>query len=115
LLPLLENDLEAPAFSLCPELGELRRRIESQIGQIVRMSGSGSTLFTLADDFEAAKGVAARIRQPEIGLEICELSPNSTEIKAILKRLTITPRYRRISCVMASLVPILRQLTVVVR
>ncbi len=80
LLPLLENDLEAPAFSLCPELGELRQRIESQIGQIVRMSGSGSTLFTLADDFEAAKGVAGLIKQPEIGLEICELSPNFTEI-----------------------------------
>jgi 4-diphosphocytidyl-2-C-methyl-D-erythritol kinase len=80
LLPLLENDLEAPAFSLCPELGELRQRIESQIGQIVRMSGSGSTLFTLADDFEAAKAVAARIRHPEIGLEICELSPDFAEI-----------------------------------
>jgi 4-diphosphocytidyl-2-C-methyl-D-erythritol kinase len=80
LLPLLENDLEAPAFSLCPALGELRQRLESQIGQIVRMSGSGSTLFTLADDFETAKAVAARVKQPQIGLEICELSPNFTEI-----------------------------------
>jgi 4-diphosphocytidyl-2-C-methyl-D-erythritol kinase len=80
LLPLLENDLEAPAFSLCPELGELRQRIESQIGQIVRMSGSGSTLFTLADNSDAAEAVAARIRRPEIGVQMCELSPNPAEI-----------------------------------
>jgi len=80
LLPLLKNDLEAPAFSLSPELGELRQRIERQIGQTVRMSGSGSTLFTLANDFDAAEGLAARIQQPDIKVELCGLSPNSAEI-----------------------------------
>ncbi|MGD0462074.1 MAG: 4-(cytidine 5'-diphospho)-2-C-methyl-D-erythritol kinase [Tepidisphaeraceae bacterium] len=80
LLPWLKNDLEAPAFSLCPELGELRQRLERQIGQTVRMSGSGSTLFTLMDDSDAAEAVAARIRQPAIAVELCDLSPNSTEI-----------------------------------
>jgi 4-diphosphocytidyl-2-C-methyl-D-erythritol kinase len=80
LLPLLKNDLEAPAFSLCPELGELRQHIERQIGQTVRMSGSGSTLFTLADDIATAKAVAARIQQPAIKVELCGLSPNSAEI-----------------------------------
>jgi 4-diphosphocytidyl-2-C-methyl-D-erythritol kinase len=80
LLLLLKNDLEAPAFSLCPELGELRRNIERQVGRTVRMSGSGSTLFTLTDDIATAKAVAARIQQPAIKVELCGLSPNSAEI-----------------------------------
>jgi 4-diphosphocytidyl-2-C-methyl-D-erythritol kinase len=80
LLPILKNDLEAPAFSLCPELGELRQNIEQQIGQTVRMSGSGSTLFTLADDITTAEALAARIQQPAIKVELCGLSPNSAEI-----------------------------------
>lgn len=80
LLPWLKNDLEMPAFSLCPELGELRQRLERQIGRIVRMSGSGSTLFTLADDFAAAEAVAAHIRRPGIDVDLCDLSPNSAEI-----------------------------------
>ncbi|HEY1922348.1 MAG TPA: 4-(cytidine 5'-diphospho)-2-C-methyl-D-erythritol kinase [Tepidisphaeraceae bacterium] len=79
-LPLLVNDLEAPAFSLCPELGQLRQQVENQIGQIVRMSGSGSTLFTLADNADAAKALSERIRQPGITVEICELSPYYPEI-----------------------------------
>jgi 4-diphosphocytidyl-2-C-methyl-D-erythritol kinase len=58
LLPLLVNDLEAPAFSLRPELGELRDRLENSIGQPVRMSGSGSSLFTLFDDRDEAIDVA---------------------------------------------------------
>jgi 4-diphosphocytidyl-2-C-methyl-D-erythritol kinase len=80
LLPMLKNDLEAPAFSICPELGELRQRIERQIGQVVRMSGSGSTLFTLADDIATAEAVAARIQQPGIKVELCGLWPNSAKI-----------------------------------
>ena len=80
LLNVLQNDLETPAFSLCPALGELRHRIERQIGQTVRMSGSGSTLFTLADDITTAEALAARIQQPAIKVELCGLSPNSAEI-----------------------------------
>ena len=44
------------------------------------MSGSGSTLFTLADDFAAAEAVAAHIRRPGIDVDLCDLSPNSAEI-----------------------------------
>jgi 4-diphosphocytidyl-2-C-methyl-D-erythritol kinase len=80
LLSVLINDLETPAFSLCPELGELRQRIETQTGRTVRMSGSGSTLFTLADDFEAAEALAARIRQGGLTVELSELCPNPPEI-----------------------------------
>jgi 4-diphosphocytidyl-2-C-methyl-D-erythritol kinase len=61
LLPKLVNDLEAPAFALRPELGRLRQDIEQNIGRIVRMSGSGSTLFTLADNAGEALSLAKTI------------------------------------------------------
>lgn len=73
LLKNLVNDLEAPAFALCPELGELRKRIERKIGRIVRMSGSGSTLFTLADRLTEAENIALAIREGKDSLEL-ELS-----------------------------------------
>lgn len=65
LLRRLVNDLEAPAFALDPALGHLRQRIESQLGRPVRMSGSGSSLFTLFDaqsEAEAAAEAIARAR-----------------------------------------------------
>jgi 4-diphosphocytidyl-2-C-methyl-D-erythritol kinase len=61
LLGALVNDLEAPTFSLRPELGVLRRTLETKIGRVVRMTGSGSTLFTLADEKEEADDLALRI------------------------------------------------------
>jgi 4-diphosphocytidyl-2-C-methyl-D-erythritol kinase len=63
LLSRLKNDLEGPAFSLYPELEKLRAEIEQTSGQIVRMSGSGSSLFTLFDDSSAAKSTVERIKQ----------------------------------------------------
>jgi len=58
LLPRLANDLEAPAFSLKPELGELRESLQQKLSRIVRMSGSGSSLFTLCDEFGQAESLA---------------------------------------------------------
>lgn len=49
LMPRLVNDLEQPAFEIRPELGRLRERIELALARPVRMSGSGSCLFTLCD------------------------------------------------------------------
>jgi 4-diphosphocytidyl-2-C-methyl-D-erythritol kinase len=63
LLPRLVNDLEAPAFALSAPLAELHRRAGERLGRIVRMSGSGSTLFTLYDDTEEAAVAAARISE----------------------------------------------------
>jgi 4-diphosphocytidyl-2C-methyl-D-erythritol kinase len=63
LLPLLVNDLEAPAFALKPELAELRGEISSRLSRPVRMSGSGSSLFTLfdsANDAQLAQVIATR-------------------------------------------------------
>jgi 4-diphosphocytidyl-2-C-methyl-D-erythritol kinase len=61
LLPLLVNDLEAPAFAIQPALGKLRETIEKTMVRPVRMSGSGSSLFTLYDDRSEAEAAAAKI------------------------------------------------------
>ena len=58
LLEKLVNDLELAAFAIEPRLSGLRQKIESRIGRPVRMSGSGSTLFTLFDDIDHAKSAA---------------------------------------------------------
>jgi 4-diphosphocytidyl-2-C-methyl-D-erythritol kinase len=56
LLRHLVNDLEKPAFALRPDLSHLRDQSEKTIGRTVRMSGSGSTLFSLFDtESEAAE------------------------------------------------------------
>jgi 4-diphosphocytidyl-2-C-methyl-D-erythritol kinase len=60
LMGRLFNDLEEAAFSIRPELGELRQELERKWGWVVRMSGSGSTLFTLADGMEEGKALAGR-------------------------------------------------------
>lgn len=58
LLPTLVNDLEAPAFDLSPELAGMRGTLERRLDRPVRMSGSGSTLFTLYDAESEARAAA---------------------------------------------------------
>ncbi len=55
LLSRLANDLEPAAFSIEPRLGKLRIELERRLARIVRMSGSGSSLFTLYDTFEESQ------------------------------------------------------------
>jgi 4-diphosphocytidyl-2-C-methyl-D-erythritol kinase len=62
LLERLVNDLEAPAFAVCPQLAALRQQIEQSIGRIVRMSGSGSSLFTLFDNSDEAQAAVMCIQ-----------------------------------------------------
>lgn len=62
LLAGLVNDLEPAAFHLQPSLGKLRADIEQTIGQPVRMSGSGSSLFTIVDEMENASTLASLIQ-----------------------------------------------------
>lgn len=61
LLPRLVNDLEPPAFALRPDLGHLRQQAERILDRPVRMSGSGSTLFTLYDSVSEAHAAASRL------------------------------------------------------
>jgi 4-diphosphocytidyl-2-C-methyl-D-erythritol kinase len=74
LLPLLVNDLEAPAFSLEPALARLRGEAQARLGRPVRMSGSGSSLFTLFDELpqaeSAAEDVSRRLNVRAIAVEL---------------------------------------------
>jgi 4-diphosphocytidyl-2-C-methyl-D-erythritol kinase len=76
LMPQLVNDLEPAAFSLRPELGELRAKLEQELSAVVRMSGSGSSLFVLADDREEAKSRAEKVKMTlGVGAMDIEVAP----------------------------------------
>lgn len=71
LMALLVNDLEAPAFAICPELDAIRTKAERKAVRPVRMSGSGSSLFTLFGDERTANEVCdyLRFHLKEFGIE----------------------------------------------
>ncbi len=76
LLPLLVNDLEAAAFSVAPEIGRLRAEAEKTISRVVRMSGSGSSLFSLFDEEQEARAAAEHLHNRlAVGCEAVEISP----------------------------------------
>jgi 4-diphosphocytidyl-2-C-methyl-D-erythritol kinase len=77
LLPHLINDLEPPAFSLSKPLTELHEITTRILGnRIVRMSGSGSTLFTLFDTRDEAETNAAQLRLTlGVNVQTVELAP----------------------------------------
>ena len=52
------NDLEAPALSLCPQIGGVLAALRGTSPFLARMSGSGATCFALFDD-KAARDEAA--------------------------------------------------------
>lgn len=52
------NMLEQPAISVCPALGRLMSRGVELVGRPVRISGSGSTLFTAFDSEDEARAGA---------------------------------------------------------
>jgi 4-diphosphocytidyl-2-C-methyl-D-erythritol kinase len=62
LLERLVNDLETPAFAICPQLATLHQQVQQSIGRIVRMSGSGSSLFTLFDNSDEAQAAVVCIQ-----------------------------------------------------
>ncbi len=56
LEPLLRNDLELAAASLCPQIGRLRERLLESGALAVGLSGSGATLFGIfSGEREAAR------------------------------------------------------------
>jgi 4-diphosphocytidyl-2C-methyl-D-erythritol kinase len=73
LMRRLFNDLEAAAFSIRPELGLLRETLERALARVVRMSGSGSTLFTLADEMAEGETLAERARKTGVRAEAVEI------------------------------------------
>ena len=76
LLEELVNDLEPPSFAIRPELGRLRSDLERELGRIVRMSGSGSSLFTLCDEAAEAERLAGRASQMfKVDAKAVQLAP----------------------------------------
>lgn len=64
LLAGLPNDLEPPAIALAPEIAGVRALLEAQPeARLVRMSGSGATVFALTQDCHAAARLAKRVSQ----------------------------------------------------
>lgn len=56
------NDLEAPARSLAPVIGEVLEALDAAgNARLVRMSGSGASCFALYDSFELAQEAGARL------------------------------------------------------
>jgi 4-diphosphocytidyl-2-C-methyl-D-erythritol kinase len=56
------NDLEQPARSVVPEIGDVLDWLAGRAGtSLVRMSGSGATCFALFNDEEARDGVASQV------------------------------------------------------
>jgi 4-diphosphocytidyl-2-C-methyl-D-erythritol kinase len=77
LLPKLVNDLESAAFAIDPELGQARAESEQKLGRPLRMSGSGSSLFSLYDT-EAQAREAARLLMQQLNVQalVVELAPH---------------------------------------
>jgi len=81
LSPLLTNQLEPAAFRVCPMLADLRQALlqDEAIGEM-GVSGSGSTLFRLFDDADAARRAAKRVhdRSPQARTFIVEAPVQAT-------------------------------------
>jgi len=58
---LSHNSLEAPAIALMPEIGEIIGQFQTLGARLVRMTGSGSTVFAAFDTDEQARAAAAKI------------------------------------------------------
>jgi len=56
-----ENDLEEAAFRLCPELLAVYTGLVRSRARVVRVSGSGSTVFAVYDDPEAARSAGEEL------------------------------------------------------
>ncbi|MEE7459137.1 4-(cytidine 5'-diphospho)-2-C-methyl-D-erythritol kinase [Methylorubrum populi] len=62
------NDLEAPALTVAPVIGEALARLRAQGGcRLARMSGSGATVFAIFSDDVAAQGAAEAVRTAQPG------------------------------------------------
>ena len=61
------NDLEGPALTVAPVIGECLSALRGQGSLLARMSGSGATVFGLFEDRQAAVRAAKRLRAAHPG------------------------------------------------
>jgi 4-diphosphocytidyl-2-C-methyl-D-erythritol kinase len=94
LLVGLVNDLERPAFEIRKDLGTLRADIELKLGRPVRMSGSGSSLFTLYDEPGEAEA-AANVISASFGVRrtlAVEMTPAiQDDLAAVAEKYNVAP------------------------
>ena len=62
LSPLLYNALEEPAIELVPEIGRIKADLLSLGAKAACMSGSGSAVFGVFADPDAAKAAAEQLK-----------------------------------------------------
>jgi len=86
LMDELVNDLEAPAFALRPELDEIRIRAGRKANRVFRMSGSGSSLFTLFGEERIATEVADYLR---IHLNPLGIVPEAVKVVPVGERIEV--------------------------
>lgn len=81
LMDRLVNDLEPAAFAISSALASFRQKAETILKRPVRMSGSGSSLFTLYDNSnEADLGRMNVLSQGSFArAEVVELAPNFSD------------------------------------
>jgi 4-diphosphocytidyl-2-C-methyl-D-erythritol kinase len=75
LLQRLVNDLEPAAFAVEPSVGQLRASLEAKLNRPVRMSGSGSALFTLYDAETEANHAARQLATIDARVEVVQVAP----------------------------------------
>lgn len=75
-----ENDLLAPARRLRPELDDLYRLVRAAGGE-PRLTGSGSTVFSLGDDPERAVSVADRLTREGLRATITRTRTSAPSIE----------------------------------
>jgi 4-diphosphocytidyl-2-C-methyl-D-erythritol kinase len=68
------NMLESPAFAVCPELKKLFDQANDMADRPIRMSGSGSTMFTAFDALAEAESFATGVRS-QLGIETSVVQP----------------------------------------
>jgi len=73
------NDLLAPALRLCPELDDVMRAMATAGGE-PRLSGSGTTVFTLTEDPERAAAIATRLSGGQLQVIETPLRRSAAEI-----------------------------------
>jgi len=73
------NDLLAPAMRMRPALGDLMRAVSDEGGE-PRLTGSGSTIFSLTDDGERAAAIATGLRQRGVRVSLTRLRREPAQI-----------------------------------